>query len=186
MRFWSYLFVTALVALFVTGMVAPNLTFAEEGKSAPAAPAAKYVGVAACKPCHTGEAKGKIYESWMETAHAKAFEKLGAENQKNDACLACHTTGKGKTIAAGKTAADLQGVQCEACHGPGSEYKALSVMKDKAASMAKGLITPTDKVCATCHTATLPKECWPGAAAAPKFVFAEAVKKIEHHVPVKK
>jgi hypothetical protein len=188
MRFWSYLFMAALVALVVAGMVVPSLTSAQEAKEAPAkqeAPAAKYVGAGACKPCHMGEAKGKIYETWLESAHAKSFEKLGAENQKNDACLGCHVTGKGKAMAAGKTAADLQGVQCEACHGAGSEYKSLTVMKDKAASAAKGLITPNEKVCAGCHTGTIPKECWAGAAAAPKFVFAEAVKKIEHHVPKK-
>ncbi len=182
MRFWSYLSVAGLVALVVAAMVVPSLTSAEEAKDAVAA---KYVGVGACKPCHMGEAKGKIYETWMGSAHAKAFEKLGAENQKNDACLGCHTTGKGKTIAAGKTAVDLQGVQCEACHGAGSEYKAISVMKDKAAAAAKGLVSPTEKVCASCHTGALPKECWAGATAAPKFVFAEAAKKIEHHVPKK-
>jgi hypothetical protein len=186
MRFWSNLFVAGLIAIFAAGLLVPSLTSAQEAKEAPKdAPAAKYVGVAACKPCHMGEAKGKIYETWMESAHAKAFDKLGAANQKNDACLGCHTTGKGKALAAGKTAADLQGVQCEACHGPGSEYKALSVMKDKAACLTKGLINPTEKVCASCHTASIPKECWAGAAAAPKFVFAEAAKKIEHHVPKK-
>ena len=78
-----------------------------------------------------GQAKGGIFEAWSATPHSKAFAALGEANQTNKACLGCHTTGSGKAMAAGKTDKDLQGVQCEACHGPGSEYKAMAIMKDK-------------------------------------------------------
>jgi hypothetical protein len=43
---------------------------------------------------------------------------------------------------------------CETCHGPGSDYMKLSVMKDPAAAKAAGLINPTKKECtASCHKA---------------------------------
>jgi hypothetical protein len=60
----------------------------------------KYVGVAACSMCHRGATKGSIYEVWLASPHARAFENLGAENQKNEVCLRCHTTGYGKPPAA--------------------------------------------------------------------------------------
>jgi hypothetical protein len=179
MRFRTLVILGALVAFCATALVLPGLTYAQD--KAPAGP--KYIGVAACKPCHQGAAKGTIYEVWLATPHAKAFEVLGAENQKNVVCLGCHSTGHGKTIALGKTAADLQGVQCEACHGPGSEYKAIAVMKVKAEAIKKGLVVPTEKTCLGCHAGTFPD----GHAKVAKFEFATAVKKIEHHsAPAKK
>jgi hypothetical protein len=182
MRIVSFLILTAVLALFTATFFLPEMSSAEEAKKDAGF---KYIGEAGCKFCHAGPKNGNIYETWKASDHAKAFEKLGAEAQKNEACLGCHTTGHGKTVAAGKTTADLQGVQCEACHGPGSEYKAMNVMKDTAQATAKGLITPAKPLCEGCHTASLPKECWAGAAAAPKFDFAVAVKKIEHKVPEK-
>jgi hypothetical protein len=182
MRIVSLLLLSAVLAFFTASFFLPDVTSAEEVKKDPGF---KYIGEAGCKFCHAGVKNGNIYETWKASAHAKAFEKLGAEGQKNEACLGCHTTGHGKTVAAGKTAADLQGVQCEACHGPGSEYKAMNIMKDKAQATAKGLVEPTKEACGSCHTATLPKECWAGAEAAPKFDFAVAAKKIEHKLPEK-
>ncbi len=178
MRIRIILVLGAVIAL-VASSVLPGLTLAQApAKSdSTAAAAPKYVGITACKMCHTGEAKGKIYETWLATPHAKAFENLGAENQKNEACLGCHTTGHGKAMAAGKTAADFQGVQCEACHGPGSDYKSLTVMKNKDEAMKKGLIIPTEKNCLECHGGPFPQ----GHKEVPKFDFATMVKKIEHH-----
>lgn len=44
------------------------------------------------------------------------------------------------------------GAECETCHGPGSGYVTISVMKDAAKSKAAGLIAKPDKAtCATCH-----------------------------------
>lgn len=181
MRIVSNLALTVLLALFAVSLIAPDFASAQEAKKDEAA--FKYVGAMACKACHQTEAQGKIYATWEASAHAKAFEKLGAANQANEKCLGCHTTGLGKPIAAGKTAEVLRGVQCEACHGPGSEYKAITVMKVKAEAVKKGLLDPNEKTCAGCHTADIPKECWGAATAAPKFEFATAFKKIEHHVP---
>ena len=87
--------------------------------------------------CHKTE-----YTSWEGLAHAKAFDRLKPEEQGAAECLSCHATG-------GK--AELPGVQCESCHGPGSDYKGLKVMKDREASVAAGLIIPDESTCRGCH-----------------------------------
>jgi hypothetical protein len=46
----------------------------------------------------------------------------------------------------------MAGVQCEACHGAGNDYKKVSIMKDRDASIANGLIIPTQETCDGCHT----------------------------------
>ncbi len=42
-------------------------------------------------------------------------------------------------------------LDCESCHGPGSEYKSLSVMKDVEKAKAAGLVLPDATFCKTCH-----------------------------------
>lgn len=42
-------------------------------------------------------------------------------------------------------------IDCEGCHGPGSDYMKMSVMKDPAAAKAAGLILPDKAACAKCH-----------------------------------
>jgi hypothetical protein len=110
-----------------------------------------YVGDAKCKMCHKDN-----HASWMETKHAKAFAALKPEEQKKPECVKCHMTG---TTAENVV---LEGVQCEACHGPGSEYKKPTIMSkakfaaDKAVALkaAKdaGLVIPTAETCVRCHT----------------------------------
>lgn len=98
-----------------------------------------YIGAEKCKMCHKIQ-----YESWAATKHAKATENAKASTQwKFDAaCLTCHATNKSETMA---------GVQCEACHGAGSDYKSIQVMKDRAKAVAAGMIIPTQETCNGCH-----------------------------------
>jgi nitrate/TMAO reductase-like tetraheme cytochrome c subunit len=99
--------------------------------------AADYIGVSKCKLCHKLQ-----YDSWSKLAHAKALEAVPEADRSKPECLKCHATGG---------QADLPGVQCEACHGPGSEYKSIKVMKDKDAALAAGLVLPDEKTCKGCH-----------------------------------
>jgi len=99
--------------------------------------AADYIGAAKCKMCHKVQ-----YSSWESLAHPKAFEKLEGEDKSNPDCLKCHATGG---------SADLPGVQCESCHGAGSDYKSMKVMKDREASVAAGLLLPDESTCKSCH-----------------------------------
>jgi len=98
---------------------------------------AEFTGAGKCKMCH------KVQNtSWAETGHAKAFDQLKPEEQGKAECLKCHATGE---------SAELPGVQCEACHGAGSGYKSMKVMKDSEASKAAGLLMPGEAECLACH-----------------------------------
>lgn len=99
--------------------------------------ASDYIGAAKCKMCHKVQ-----FTSWEGMAHAKAFERLKADEQSKPECLKCHAT---------NGSAEMPGVQCEACHGPGSGYKSMSTMKDREAAVAAGLILPDEAMCRSCH-----------------------------------
>jgi hypothetical protein len=142
-----------------------------------------FVGANACRLCHQTEAQGRIYSVWGSSAHARAYTDLTATQQQNGVCLACHTTGYGRALAPGRDRTSLVAVQCEACHGPGSEYKALSVMKDPAKAARFGLITPDEGDCVVCHRGGLPRECWGGAGSSPDFDYAQASASIAHRIP---
>lgn len=134
-----------------------------------------YVGVNKCKMCHKGENKGMVFEKWEKSAHAKAFETLKAKGQgKNPKCLECHVTGYnlGGYKPWEANAMELANVQCEACHGPGSEYKTISIMKDKKLAMENGMIEPNEALCKSCHNEKSPN--FKG------FNFKEYVAKIDH------
>ncbi len=180
--------IIAFLVLMVT------VAMAQETKTAAAPKTFKYVGVAKCKMCHKGEKHGNVFEIWEKSKHATAYATLATDHAKEvaikagiegdpqqaAACLVCHVT-------AYSVAADLkeptltlaEGNSCEACHGPGSEYKSMKVMKDIYAGTAKGadfgLIEPTNEVCVTCHNTKSPTY--------KEFKFEVEVKNIAHPVP---
>jgi hypothetical protein len=100
----------------------------------------EYAGAAKCKMCHKVQ-----YASWETTTHAKSTDaaKAATDLEFSADCLKCHATNASE---------DFPGVQCEACHGPGNDYKKMSIMKDREAAMANGLIIPTQETCDGCHT----------------------------------
>ena len=143
-----------------------------------------YVGAEKCKICHKGEAKGNIWEIWEKSPHANAYKTLVAKgdgSEKKAECLTCHVTGYGKPTGFALTDStvnlSLASVGCEVCHGPGADYKAMAVMKDKEKAIAAGLIIPKEENCKTCHNEKSPT--FKG------FDFATYWKKIEHKVPAK-
>jgi len=162
--------------------------FAQEAKP-------EFGGVATCKACHLTKKSGAQYKIWQDSPHAKAFETLKSEAAmkvakkqgiedptKADACLKCHVTAHG--VPAERKGSRLtmeEGVSCEACHGPGSEYKGRKVMKDiyegKVDGAKYGLVKQTKEVCITCHNEESPT--FKG------FDYAEYKKKIAHPVPEK-
>ena len=116
-----------------------------------------YVGYQKCRGCHRGARRAHVANKWEASKHAQAFEILAEKDRKNPICLQCHTTGYGE-MEAGKF---LEGVQCEACHGPGSEYKSGKIMNARRykvqredqhkLAMEAGLIVPTVATCRRCH-----------------------------------
>ena len=81
-----------------------------------------FIGTKKCAACHFDQ-----FLKWRSSPHAKAFDLLTSKYQNDAKCLKCHTTGYGKETGY-KTIADrdLQGVSCEACHGPGSIHETVS------------------------------------------------------------
>jgi hypothetical protein len=67
-----------------------------------------------------------------------------------DKCRMCHRIQHDSWSA---SAHAKQGLDCEACHGNGADYKAMPVMKDLAAAKAAGLVLPTLDFCRKCHGA---------------------------------
>ena len=127
----------------------------------------KYIGAAKCKMCHMS--KGKQYPLWSESSHAKAFENLKSEaalkiaKEKGIAdpstdvkCLKCHSTASSVDATLIASLTKEEGVSCETCHGPGSNYKSPTIMKSRDESVSKGLIIPDEKLCVKCHNSESP------------------------------
>ncbi len=146
----------------------------------------KYIGTTKCKMCHDSEVKGKIHAKWASTKHAAAYATLANEEskkiakemkiedpQKDGKCLKCHVTGYKE--ATGDKYSMEEGVTCEACHGPGEHYWSMKVMKNKELALEKGLVEPTEELCATCHNKKSPTY--------KPIKYEEAYKQVEHHPP---
>lgn len=129
----------------------------EEGAADPTA-GATYLGANACKKCHI-----KQHRSWKKMAHAKAFDNLpakyhGEKDEQGRACISCHVTGYGKEggFVDLEQSKELTGVQCEACHGPGSKHREAGqkVMDEKRKHFNEGeakFIVRKTTNCANCH-----------------------------------
>jgi hypothetical protein len=84
----------------------------------------RYLGVGTCQSCHA-----EAFEVYAGTGHARAYATLSSQFVHRDTdCVGCHVTGWNE--AGGFTGTrfrgepvDLIDVQCEACHGPGSEHR---------------------------------------------------------------
>ncbi len=156
----------------------------------------KYVGASKCKTCHKKELIGDQYGKWEKSAHAKAYQTLESDKAKQiaadkgissapheaDECLECHATAHGLSASqvAGKPLDVKDGVQCESCHGPGSDYKKKKTMADHAAAVAAGLWEPGKdaSICTKCHNERSPT--WDPAVG---FDFEARKKEIEHKIP---
>ncbi len=126
-------------------------------------------GTVGCVSCHSNEAA-----KWNETGHASGLDR-GFDGLKGDHfgpnCVSCHSTGYDAnannqgfddfpfvfpdTLFVGQAAnmktlypdaMQRANIQCEACHGPGSEHMG-AVADNKMVSMLDS------KVCAVCHDA---------------------------------
>ena len=198
------LFIAVLAVLLAgafSAMVAPDAQ----------AKGMEYVGVKECGKCHKKDKEGKQLSIWEESKHAKAFENLGTPKakeraqkvgvttnpQESEACLICHTTGYGEPKSDFSKRFSMEdGVQCEACHGPGGEYKARKTMKKiseergpdgkgKSATAEKtGLKFPGEKDCKVCHAQERQHngKTYKNPSYEP-FNFKDRWEKIKHPIP---
>jgi YVTN family beta-propeller protein len=125
-----------------------------------------YIGAKACAACHRGTSMGDQHAKWLLTKHARAYASLADPRsleiarlsgiphrpQSSAVCLGCHATGSEAEDWEKDPDFNLaDGVQCEMCHGPGSEYADAKVMRNSKTARAAGLIMPTKKDCMGCH-----------------------------------
>lgn len=147
-----------------------------------------YVGASACKLCHKAELQGRQYVIWESSPHAKAYAALAtaaaaeiaksagvSEPRTNAQCLGCHAP-----LAAKVPELRDEGVSCEVCHGPGSDYKKLNIMMDREKAVQNGLVLYPDPGaiqahCLKCHQSAHGKV----------FDFKTSWDAIKHHIPAK-
>jgi hypothetical protein len=154
-----------------------------------------FIGAESCGICHKTEKQGNQLSIWKNSQHAKAFETLKTEKADQIAakkgfkkaaaktweCLKCHVTGYNlDATQLGKKFKVEDGVQCETCHGAGSDYKDMKVMKNKELAVKNGLIVHEniEEFCKSCHN--------PESPTFVKMDFNEAWKKIAHNIPAAK
>lgn len=118
-----------------------------------------YAGVSTCSECHEGQVS-----QWSNTAHAGAFSSLvECWQEYNKECIPCHVVGFG--YAGGFTipneTPEMEGVQCEMCHGAGGEH---------AETGKIAFETVTEAACLKCHTQNN----------SPEFDYATYYQAIEH------
>ena len=109
---------------------------------------------------------GYQFSKWRLGKHARAYAVLGTKTgyemataagitgnpQQDPRCLGCHTSGFAVSkdrFLEGFDFAD--GVQCESCHGAGSEYSPEAIMRDRLAALRAGLRPATKETCIPCH-----------------------------------
>jgi len=125
--------------IFLTFTAIIGIALAEEVKKSEEP---EYVGVEKCKRCHQ---RDHIYQAWTKTAHADSWDYLDEKQKKDEECIACHATGE---TPDGEL---LVNVQCEACHGPGSQHKRLFLADSKEKAKNKNITYIGEETCLKCH-----------------------------------
>ncbi len=150
---WTTLIGISLVVLAIVSLAKPDAGVAEEASAPP--PDQEYVGTKKCAACHFPQ-----FRTWKADQHSKAFETLPAKYREDAECLKCHTTGFGTpTGYKDASTADLAGISCEVCHGPGSEHAelALKFVEEEITPEAEKRVRDSThrihpgNICITCH-----------------------------------
>ncbi|MEO5988104.1 MAG: multiheme c-type cytochrome [Candidatus Eisenbacteria bacterium] len=120
-----------------------------------------YMGAEVCGRCHQAE-----MAQYKTTSHARAWETLvEAKKDANPECITCHVVGYKQAggFKTGDDATRLADVQCENCHGMGTQHEAFPTAARRI----------TEATCVTCHN----------PSNSPTFSFAVYQPHILHKVP---
>jgi len=187
---WSYKMRNYLLILIVAATYPFTLWAHEGGQKHPV-----YVGVQVCATCHKGKGMGHQFSKWLASKHARAYAVLSKpeakkiaelsgipqEPQESPMCLGCHATGAHvEEWERDETFFSQDGVQCEKCHGPGSEYMDAAIMMDRQAAEKAGLMMPTVNDCMGCHQV---KGSHVAVHKLPKLDMVKAMSDIAHPTP---
>ncbi len=188
----------AQVAAQVTAQAAPaagqqlyasDRTVLDADADALRMPSASYVGADVCRSCHVD-----AWNVWLGTGHARSWvflrtaaaDSIAAriaggpvrEPAQSRRCLTCHGTAADVAPVVRTTGLALQdGVQCEACHGPGSMHVQHGLILGGDKLEASRMKIPDEQGCRVCHKADRPSHEWMGR---PAFDFARAQARIAH------
>ena len=156
-----------------------------------------FVGASECAKCHQGAGFGYQQCLMLLQAHSKAYASLATPEAKDIArlsgipqepqeaamCLGCHATGSEAEAWEKDDTFHLEdGVQCEKCHGAGSEYMEEEIMTDPAAARAAGLMMPQKSDCMNCHKV---KGSHAAVLKVKKYDIDEAWELLKHPTPEK-
>jgi hypothetical protein len=124
----------------------------------------KYIGADKCKLCHNKPASGEQYNKWLKDPHSQALKSLSsqasldyakkngiADPAKDAKCLKCHSTFDRVDAKLRGGILATEGVSCEGCHGPGSSYKAIPIMRNHEQALTMGLMVADKQLCLQCH-----------------------------------
>ncbi len=151
-----------------------------------------YVGEKVCRQCHHLAGNRDQFNPWRLSQHADAYAALFKSEAKPIAdlsgidikphqspiCLGCHTTAcYVEDWERGDDFRFEDGVQCELCHGPGSEYSDIDIMRDADRAVEAGLRMPVERECNVCHKEKNSHTAVLGPA---NFVYEDALRKIAH------
>jgi hypothetical protein len=185
---------TILLAIAFFVAMPASLSFAGEHK---------FVGATKCKSCHEKADIGDQYGWWLESKHAKALETLATDQAKewateagiddpqtDEKCVKCHVTAHGVAPELlGRKFKPEAGVQCEACHGAGKDYRKKKYMIDREVAESRGLVSLAEskQVCLGCHNdespAWDPQRYTLADGSQSGFDYEQAVEAIAHPVP---
>ena len=117
-----------------------------------------FVGADMCVRCHAAEG-----DQWKKTAHARAWATL-VDRQKSSTpdCVPCHVVGYKQPggYGANTTGQNMTNVQCESCHGMGTQHDAFAAAPAHL----------QEATCLGCHTGTT----------SPEFNFAKFKPYVDH------
>lgn len=175
MKKWLVVLIVIIILAFLVSLFSQEFT---------------YVGADKCSICHKTEKQGKQHPIWKQSRHSQSFAALTSEQAiaaareagmetppaENPQCLNCHGS-----LFEKAPELKTEGVTCEVCHGPGSEYRKLSIMKNREEAVKNGLIVygspeAIKSQCLSCHEMAHGKP----------FDFAAAWEKIKHPIPEEK
>ena len=156
-----------------------------------------YTGTARCNGCHSTEASGNQAGIWAASAHASAYITLLSDRAQqytdehnkpkptaNPSCLRCHTTAYDALPERKSSGYRVEeGVSCEQCHGPGSDYSTETAMNDKRIFLKLGGIAGTEHDCMQCHALSLQSDHCPFQTK--PFDLISAMASIAHPYPKK-
>lgn len=104
-----------------------------------------YVGMERCG-CHSA-----VVTAFEATNHATAFDRKKEESGFASYCYPCHTVGNDTSIDNGgydeNPVSELEGIQCENCHGPASAHVASQSADDIT-------VSNVNDQCAGCHVSS--------------------------------